>query len=396
MNLFYKTFFLPLMLLLLMLHPVLLASCQGQRTNDQPSIVVGAEQFGAYLPLLEGKRVALIVNQTSLVGTTHLVDTLLALDVDIQKVFAPEHGFRGAASAGEHIQNAVDERTSLPLISLYGHNKKPTPEQLADVDIVIFDVQDVGTRFYTYISTMHYAMEACAENNKGFLVLDRPNPNGNYIDGPILEPAFRSFVGMHPIPVVHGLTVGELAKMINGEKWLAEGLTCDLQVIKVKHYNHETPYVLPVKPSPNLPNHQAIKLYPSLCFFEGTPISVGRGTRFPFQVIGKPDPRFGSFRFTPVSMEGAKHPPYENQQCYGLDLRAVAVPSAIDLSYLIDFYRKSEDKKDFFKDFFNLLAGTDQLKQQIMAGKTEEEIKQSWAKPLEAYQNMRKKYLLYP
>ena len=393
MNLFHKSVFVAsVVTFYLLLSP--LASCKGQVHNE--NIFVGAEQLGEYLPLLEGKNVALIVNQTSLVGNTHIVDTLLSRGVKIKKVFAPEHGFRGEADAGEHVQSAVDTKTALPIVSLYGSNKKPTTEQLADVDVVVFDIQDVGARFYTYISTMHYAMEACAENNKAFIVLDRPNPNGHYVDGPILEPKYKSFVGMHPIPVVHGLTVGELALMINGEKWLENGLTSDLKVITVKNYAHNDTYILPVRPSPNLPNQQSIALYPSICFFEGTPVSLGRGTAFPFQAIGYPDPKFGDFTFTPISTPGAKNPPLQNQLCYGKDLRKVEVKSGIDLQYLIEFYQKSEDKDKFFTNFFNLLAGTDELKKQIMAGMSEVEIKQSWQDPLVEYKSMRKKYLLYP
>lgn len=393
MNLFHKPFLLRSLPLLFLSHFILI-SCNAQSPTEK-AIVIGAAQLDTYLPFLEGKRVALIVNQTSTVGTTHLVDTLLSHGISIKKVFAPEHGFRGEADAGEHIQNAVDKKTSLPIVSLYGKNKKPSAEQLADVDILIFDIQDVGTRFYTYISTMHYAMEACAENNKQFLVLDRPNPNGEYIDGPILEPKYQSFVGMHPIPVVHGLTVGELARMINGEKWLANKVVCNLKVIEMKNYSHDLPYELPIRPSPNLPNQQAIKLYPSLCFFEGTIISLGRGTPFPFQVIGYPDQRFGSFTFTPVSTEGAKHPPLQNKLCYGKDLREVSVPSKIDLSYIIAFYKLAKDKEGFFTPYFDTLAGTDQLRKQIMQGLTEAAIKQSWQEPLEAYKTMRKPYLLY-
>lgn len=393
MNLFHKSVFISsIAAFFFLLLP--LASCHGQDHNE--NIFVGAEQLGEYLPLLEGKNVALIVNQTSLVGDTHIVDTLLSKGVNIKKVFAPEHGFRGEADAGEHVQSAVDTKTSLPIVSLYGSNKKPTAEQLADVDVVVFDIQDVGARFYTYISTMHYAMEACAENNKEFIVLDRPNPNGHYVDGPVLEPKYKSFVGMHPIPVVHGLTVGELALMINGEQWLENGLQCNLKVITVKNYTHNDTYILPVRPSPNLPNQQSIALYPSICFFEGTPISLGRGTPFPFQAIGYPNPKFGDFTFTPVSTPGAKNPPLQNRLCYGRDLREVAVKSGIDLSYLMEFYQKAEDKEKFFTSFFNLLAGTDQLRKQIMEGMSEAEIKQTWQEPLAAYNSMRKKYLLYP
>lgn len=393
MNLFHKSVFITSIIAFFILL-VPLSSCKGQEHNE--NIFVGAEQLSEYLPMLEGKNVALIVNQTSLVGNTHIVDTLLSRGVGIKKVFAPEHGFRGEADAGEHVKSAVDTRTSLPIVSLYGSNKKPTAEQLADVDVVVFDIQDVGARFYTYISTMHYAMEACAENDKEFIVLDRPNPNGHYVDGPILEPQYKSFVGMHPIPVVHGLTVGELALMINGEKWLENGLTCDLQVITVKNYTHNDTYILPVRPSPNLPNQQSIALYPSICFFEGTPISLGRGTDFPFQAIGYPNPKFGDFTFTPVSTPGAKNPPLQNQLCYGIDLREVDVSPGIDLKYLIDFYHKAEDKEKFFTSFFNLLAGTDQLGKQITAGMSEAEIKQTWQAPLADYKAMRKKYLLYP
>lgn len=375
----------------------MLSSCYSQPANDSSKkIITGAEQMDLYLPQLEGKNVALIVNQTSMIGDAHLVDTLLSRGVSIKKVFAPEHGFRGNADAGATIKNAIDTKTSLPIVSLYGKNKKPTTEQLSDIDIIIFDIQDVGTRFYTYISTMHYAMEACAENDKKMLILDRPNPNGHYVDGPILEPEYKSFVGMHPIPVVHGLTVGELALMINGEKWLKGGGVCEVEIIEVKNYTHDSSYILPVKPSPNLPNQQSILLYPSICFFEGTSGSLGRGTPFPFQVIGFPDPIYGSFEFTPVSMPGATSPPNENEKCYGVDLREVTVPAEIDLQYVIDFYNKSPKKDKFFIDYFNTLAGTDQLQKQIVNGMSEKEIKETWAEPLKTYEIMREKYLLYP
>lgn len=396
MNLFNKSASCcGIFLLVLMLG--VLTSCYSQPSHPPVAkIMTGADQTEMYLPGLKGKNVALIVNQTSLIGDTHLVDTLLSRGVSIKKVFAPEHGFRGEADAGETIKNATDQKTGLPIVSLYGKNKKPTAEQLQDIDIVLFDIQDVGTRFYTYISTMHYAMEACAENNKKVLILDRPNPNGHYIDGPILEPAHKSFVGMHPIPVVHGLTVGELAQMINGEKWLNKGLECDVEIIQMKNYTHDSAYVLPVRPSPNLPNQQSILLYPSICFFEGTAVSVGRGTPFPFQVIGHPDSDFGPFEFTPVSTAGAKNPPHENVKCYGLDLREVKVPAKLDLSYLIDFYNKSEQKDEFFTDYFKLLAGTEQLQRQIQNGLTEKEIRASWEESLKNYKSMRANYLLYP
>ncbi len=371
-------------------------STPGPATG-QPAVAalaVGAERLDAYLPGLRGKRVAMVVNHTSMVGRTHLVDTLLASGIAVKKIFAPEHGFRGEADAGEHVSNATDKKTGLPLISLYGNNKKPTAEQLADVDVVIFDIQDVGVRFYTYISTMHYVMEACAEHGKKLLVLDRPNPNGHYFDGPVLKPAFRSFVGMHPIPVVHGLTVGELANMINGEGWLTGGAKCQVEVIKAANYTHRTKYVVPVRPSPNLPNEASIRLYPSICFFEAAPVSVGRGTPYPFQVIGGPNPQFGNFTFTPVPTPGAKNPPLQGQQCYGLDLRNDTL-NHFTLRYVIDFYRKADNKEKFFTNFFEKLAGTDALRKQIAAGLDEAAIRKSWQPDLQAYGATRRKYLLY-
>lgn len=357
---------------------------------------LGVEVFlKSYLEALKGKRLALVVNHSSLYGQTHLVDELLARGLQIKKVFAPEHGFRGNADAGESIKNEMDTQTGLPIVSLYGKNKKPTPQQLADVDVVIFDIQDVGVRFFTYISTMHYVMEACAENQKAFYVLDRPNPNGHYIAGSVLQKGFESFIGMHPIPIVHGLTVGELAQMINGEKWLAGGLECNLTVVKMQNYTHSTPYNLPVKPSPNLPNQNAIAWYPSLCLFEGTPMSVGRGTEFPFQVVGFPDKRMGDFSFTPKSIVGmAKKPLYENQVCYGKDYRNLA-PPAFTLAPLIEFYKKFPEKDKFFNSFFDKLAGNSQLKEQIRQGMSEEQIQATWEKDLENYKKLRKKYLLY-
>jgi uncharacterized protein YbbC (DUF1343 family) len=303
-------------------------------------LVLGAQQLDLLLPKLTNKKVALVVNNTSTIGKTHLADTLLARSVSIVKIFAPEHGFRGTADAGEHVKDGVDVKTGLKLVSLYGSNRKPSAEQLADVDILIFDIQDVGVRFYTYISTLQYLMEACAEQNKKLIILDRPNPNGNFVDGPVLEPQFRSFLGMHTIPLVHGLTVGELAGMINGEGWLGEGKKCDVEVIKMQNWKHADEYSLPAKPSPNLPNDQAIRLYPSLGLFEGTVISVGRGTQMPFQIIGHPSLTSMPFQFTPVSIEGmSKNPPYENQVCYGLDLRNVKAERKLSLQYLLDFYK---------------------------------------------------------
>lgn len=359
-------------------------------------VVVGAARFSEYLPLLEGKRVALVVNQTSLVANVHLVDTLLAQKVNIVKIFAPEHGFRGLADAGQPIDNERDTTTGLPIISLYGARKKPLPEDLADVDVVVFDIQDVGARFYTYITTMHLLMEACAEQGKLFIVLDRPNPNGWYVDGPLLDSCFRSFVGMHPIPIVHGLTVGELARMINGQGWLAGGVTCPLTVIPCLEYDHSQHYSLPVRPSPNLPNDLAIALYPSLCLFEGTIVSVGRGTKVPFQVIGFPEYPHRWFSFIPCSMQGAKNPPYKGQICYGMDLRHIN-PKRVKftLQPLLHMYRLAPKKDTFFTPFFDKLAGSDQLRKQIQAGMTEEEIRARWQQDLANYKAMRKKYLLY-
>jgi len=361
-----------------------------------PNLRTGAEQLDAYVPDLQGKRVALVVNHTSLVGKTHLADTLLSKKVKLVKIFAPEHGFRGDADAGEFVSNATDKKTGLPLISLYGKNKKPTAEQLSDIDVIIFDIQDVGARFYTYISTMHYVMEACAENKKKFMVLDRPNPNGYYFDGPVLKPAFKSFVGMHPIPVVHGLTVGELATMINGQGWLTGQAKCDLKVIKVANYTHQTRYVLPVRPSPGLPNEVSVRLYPSVCFFEGTSVSLGRGTEFSFQVAGAPNPVYGSFTFTPQSNAIIKKPPYENQLCYGQDFRQDTT-SRFTLKYVLDFYNLAPDKTKFFlaTKHFDYLAGTDELKKQILAGMTEAQIRETWKEDLKNYAALRTKYLLY-
>jgi uncharacterized protein YbbC (DUF1343 family) len=355
---------------------------------------VGAEQLGLYLPGLQGKNVALVVNHTSMVGKTHLVDTLLRLGIKIRKIFAPEHGFRGEADAGEKIQSSTDTRTGLPLVSLYGKNRKPMPEQLSDIEIVIFDIQDAGTRFYTYISTMHYVMEACAEQNKKMLILDRPNPNGNYVDGMVLNLKFKSFVGMHPIPVVHGLTVGELATMINGEGWLTGGVKTNLDVIPVKNYSHRKSYILPVRPSPNLPNQQAVLLYPSLCFFEGTRLSVGRGTPFPFQVVGGLFPQYGSFAFIPQATPGAAQPVHRHKTCYGIDLQNVHI-QGFTLKYLLEMYRLSPEKKTFFNTYFDTLAGGSDLREHIIAGKTETQIRESWQPELDNFKNLRKKYLLY-
>nr|WP_236689398.1 DUF1343 domain-containing protein [Dysgonomonas macrotermitis] len=361
-------------------------------------IRVGADKIEKLLPLVNNKNVALVINHTSCqTNGTHLLDALLSEHVNVVKIFAPEHGFRGNADAGERIINGKDSKTGLPLVSLYGKTKKPTAEMLQGVDIVIFDIQDVGARFYTYISTMHYVMEACAENDKPLIVLDRPNPH-DYIDGPVLKPAYKSFVGMHPIPILHGLTIGELAQMVNGEGWLSGKAKCNLTVIPVDGWKHGDRYPLPVKPSPNLPNEQAINLYASLCFFEATNVSVGRGTYYPFQVVGYPDSRFGSFTFTPVSLEGFdKNPLQKDKLCYGVDLRDLKFDQGLTLKYLIQFYKKSGLGAKFFKSpkFMNMLAGSDQLQRQILSGMSEEAIRKTWADDLNRYKAKRKKYLLY-
>lgn len=363
----------------------------------------GADRLEELFPLLENKRISLVVNQTSLVQNVHLLDTLYNKGVHITQVFAPEHGFRGDADAGEFIKNGKDYRTQVPIISLYGKNKKPQPVQLQQTDIVIFDIQDVGARFYTYISTMFYVMQACAENNKELIILDRPNPC-DYIDGPVLDMKYKSFVGMLPIPVLHGCTIGELAQMINGEGWLGNNLQCPLKVITIEDWKHRQPYSLPVKPSPNLPNDQAIALYPSLCPFEGTSVSVGRGTDFPFQIIGSPTTKNLKFRFMPHSMKGSdKHPLHQDTYCYGLNLSSEKnIPKGFSLQYVIQFYNYFQNltkhaEKEFFTrpHWFDLLTGTNQVRLDILKNKTEEQIRSAWQKKLNQYKEIRKKYLLY-
>ncbi len=370
---------------------------KAPQNTEKGKITPAVMQMETYLPLLAGKSAGLVINHTSMVGATHLLDTLVARNIGVKAVFGPEHGFRGTADDGAYIDNDTDSKTDVKIISLYGKKRKPDPVDLEGIDLMVFDIQDVGTRFYTFISTMHYAMEACAENNIPFIVLDRPNPNGHYVDGPIRKTGFESFVGMHPIPVVHGLTVGELATMINEEGWLANGVKCELEVIPVKNYSHKDHFSLPVKPSPNLPNDTAINLYPSLCFFEGTKMSVGRGTNFPFQVVGYPDEGMGTFSFTPESMPGmATHPKYEGETCYGIDLRNTEFINKIDLTWLIDFYNRFPDKASFFNNYFNTLAGTDVLKRQIEEGLSADEIRASWSEDIARFKDLRKKYLLYP
>lgn len=341
-----------------------------------------------------------MVNQTSTIEQTHLVDSLLKLKIKIQKIFSPEHGFRGTAGHGEVVANSVDSATGIPIISLYGKHRKATAEDLKDVDIIVFDVQDVGTRFFTYISSLQELMESAAENNKTLLVLDRPNPNGDYIDGPILDTAYRSFIGMQPIPVVHGMTVGEYARMLNGEKWLAKGLHCDLKVILCENYSHKTFYQLPIKPSPNLPNMAAVNLYPSLCFFEGTALSLGRGTDKPFQVYGSPLFPKGDFSFTPKASAINPTPVLKDQVCYGFDLSHApeTVPylgRKIELKWLISAYHLFPNKAKFFTPFFTKLAGTKTLQQQIEKGMTEAQIRKSWEPGLAKFKVIRAKYLLY-
>ena len=362
----------------------------------------GAERMEQYLPQLKGKRVALCGNQTSVVGKTHLVDTLLSRKVNLVKLFCPEHGFRGQAEAGATIASGKDPLTGLPVVSLYGKNKKPTAEQLASVEVILFDLQDVGCRFYTYISTLHYVMEAAAENGVKVIVLDRPNPNGFYVDGPVLEPQYKSFVGIHPVPVVYGMTIGEYARMINGEKWLANGVQCDLEVVTLEGYTHETRYELPVAPSPNLQNKKSILFYPSLCFFEGTNVSVGRGTDHPFEMYGAPGLLDGDYTFTPHAIPGvSENPPFKDQECRGELLASVCIdwnaPGSLNLFFLLNAYHNYPDKANFFlkNNFFDKLAGTAVLRQKIIAGATEEEIRASWQPALDEFKSLRSKYLLY-
>lgn len=398
---------------LLVVLPMWAGACNAQEGQKQATVpvlvahgpaavVVGAERTAEYLPLLHALRVAVVTNQTGLIGSTHLVDSLVALGVNVVKVFGPEHGFRGDADAGEHMGDGKDPRSGLPVLSLYGDAKhrKPGPEQIADVDLFIYDIQDVGVRFYTYMSTLHYVMEAAMENGKKVIVLDRPNPNGFYVDGPVLDPAFRSFVGMHPVPIVHGMTVGEYARMINGEGWLKGGRKCDLTVIPCEGYTHAVFYAPPVRPSPNLPNTSAIYLYPSLGLFEGTMVSMGRGTDLPFQCIGYPGNPVGQFQFTPRSMPGARTPPHKGKLCTGLDLQAYGgfqsrMERRIRLHWLIEFYTAATDKAGFFNNFFDKLAGGSDLRERIVRGEDEDMIRASWQTDLTAFKRVRRSYLLY-
>ncbi len=379
------------------------AACAAQpKPLPGTKLKTAAMRTENYLPQLEGKRIGLVVNQTATIGKTHLVDSLLSLGIEIAAIFAPEHGFRGEAEAGAEIKDGKDPRTGIRVVSLYGNKKKPGSEDLQDIELLVFDIQDVGARFYTYISTLHYVMEACAEHNLPLLILDRPNPNGHYMDGPVLDTSFRSFVGMHPVPVVHGMTIGEYAGMIQGENWLADGLKCDFKVVKMEAYTHRSHYSLPVAPSPNLPNMHAIYLYPSVCFFEGTPVSLGRGTGKPFQQLGAPWFKAGKVSFTPKAIPGkALNPPFKDVVCKGYDLSKTPLKEwqemgRLRLDWLLEFYAACPDKEKFFIPFFDKLAGTDELRKQIISGKTETQIRASWQADLNAYKITRSKYILYP
>ena len=374
------------------------SSDQNFSNQIEKQILPGAFSTEKYLPLLQGKRVGLMVNQTSVVEKTHLLDTLLKSKVNVVKVFAPEHGFRGKADAGELVNDSIDLKTGISIISLYGKKKKPVPKDLEGIDMIVFDIQDVGVRFYTYIYSLQYLMEALSEAKIPLIVLDRPNPNGHYIDGPILDTAYASFVGLDPIPVVYGLTIGEFGQMINGEKWIKGH--CDLTVIPCTNYDHTMMYTLPVKPSPNLPNQRSILLYPGICFFEGTSYSLGRGTNMQFQVVGSPDYPDHAFSFTPRAMEGAMNPPLKDQLCYGVDLTKLDVDSLfktkqMNLSVLLDVYQKSKKESFFNAEWFDKLAGGPGFRESILKGLNEDEVRQTWRKGLEDFRLKRKPYLLY-
>ena len=374
---------------------------QNLKLVEYDAIKTGAQQYADYLPMLEGKTVAVVANQTSLINDKHLVDLLLEKEIKILKVFSPEHGFRGTADAGEMVDSNIDSKTGIQIISLYGNHKKPTQSDLENIDILVFDLQDVGVRFYTYISTLTYVMEACADNNIPIIILDRPNPNAYYVDGPVLKKEFKSFVGLHPVPIVYGMTIGEYALMVNGEKWLSGEKECELSVIKIQNYTRNLIVKLPVKPSPNLPNWKSIYLYPSLCFFEGTVVSAGRGTDFPFQIYGHPKIMYGSFTFTPQANFGSKHPKLEGENCFGQNLSGYAEnfnnnPNEINLYWLIESYKiLNQNNVEFFNNYFEKLAGTDDLRKQIENGLSAKKIKDSWKVDLKKFKTIRNKYLIY-
>lgn len=376
------------------------------KSINKPTIITGADQTALYINYLRGKNVGMVINQTSVIGKnkTLSLDTLLKLGITVKKIYGPEHGFRGDASNGADVNNSIDAKSGLPVISIYGNKHyKPTAEDLAGIDLVIYDIQDVGARFYTYLSTLQYVMEACAENNIELMILDRPNPNGFYVDGPILDTAYHSFVGMNPIPIVHGLTTAEYAQMLNGEGWLKNGEKCKLKIIKVANYTHKTPYTLPVNPSPNLNTAKSILLYPSVCLFEGTTFSLGRGTMSPFLQLGHPALAGKySYAFTPISIKGmSEDPPQKNKTCYGIDLKnyntnIIYTSGKLNLAWLLELYKAFPDKDHFFTAYFTKLTGTAELRKQIEAGKTEAEIRAGWEPGLSSYKTMRAKYLIYP
>lgn len=388
--------------LLLILQITLTSACQKPQANPDPvTVLPGAYNMDNYLDLIKDQRIGLVVNHTSVVDNTHLVDTLLHLDYNIRLIFSPEHGFKGTAYNGEKVDDSAYDGISIK--SLYGSSKKPSSEDLEKVDIILFDIQDVGARFYTYISTLHYVMEAAAENDIPVIILDRPNPNAHYVDGPMMQEEHSSFVGLHPVPVVYGMTIGEYGQMINGEGWLKDGMQCDLKVVPIRHYNHQTEYILPIPPSPNLPNQRSIYLYPSLCFLEGTVISAGRGTHQQFQIYGHPN-MDGAYEFTPKSMSSSKYPKHEGELCYGMDLTKHDAyqyrnQARLDLSHLIHSFNSTSVNTDSFfleNGFFELLAGTDVLRNQIINGTTEDEIRASWQAGLKQFASTRSKYLIYP